>query len=139
MPTCPRDSRNLALQHDGSRQIWRCNFCSGALINGFPKETVLQPGGIATREDWDPDINCPMDGTRMSLFHWRGGAIDVCSQCNMVWFDPDEMELFLGPVMEEDPSASGPVSNFSVSDPIENVLSAAKILDDFLDDLFNGR
>ena len=99
---CPRD-RNLLVQYkDEGTLLWRCDVCSGAFISSLPSDDSRHMHRTKIRPEWDPEIQCPADSTKMQGFHYQDVIVDMCEKCHGVWLDSDEIPIVLGHPLPDD-------------------------------------
>jgi ribosomal protein L31 len=95
MLRCPRDAQMLVQYTYENKSLWRCDVCSGALVySESVASNHLHP--ITRRAQWDREIQCPSDSTKMHGFRYRNVTLDVCFSCHGVWLDGDEIKKILG-------------------------------------------
>jgi hypothetical protein len=92
MLNCPRDTNPLVQRSDAHSAMWACGVCFGGFMKSPPNQSFIAKCEVLPREEWDPQVYCPEDGTKMTLVEAAGVAIDVCPKCNGVWLDDDEIE-----------------------------------------------
>lgn len=110
MADCPRDSTPLQPPADAQGAMWTCATCFGGFVKAPPDRQVVARAQGLEREEWDPPICCPEDGTQMQLVDIVGVAVDVCPQCGGAWLDDHEIEQLRatglpGPEVEGEPGA----------------------------------
>ncbi len=101
---CPRCGKPLNLEKHLHGGLWRCPQCSGVAAN----LTVLrrQLDEEVVRDFWRKAIDasaastnkCPSCSRPLREFVARHEdqslRLDLCRQCQMMWFDPGELEVF---------------------------------------------
>jgi Zn-finger nucleic acid-binding protein len=104
---CPRCG--LGLGREGTRDIWRCHKCHGALIGveEVIRELVAiapdlapatrQAVDLVTRERraTEPALLCSSCGRRMTPVFLGGEDVDRCMFDQLIWFDASEHETVL--------------------------------------------
>ncbi len=110
MPNCPRDNTPLQQPGDAPGAMWTCGACFGGFVQAPPDRKVPPLSVDMAREEWDPPICCPQDGTEMKLVEIVGVAVDVCPKCGGAWLDDHEIEQLRvtglpGPAQEGEPGA----------------------------------
>ncbi len=101
---CPRCGKPLNLEKHLHGGLWRCPQCSGVAAN----LTVLrrQLAEDVVRDFWRKAMDasepsphkCPSCSRALREFVARHEdqslRLDLCRQCQMMWFDPGELEIF---------------------------------------------
>lgn len=75
--------------------LHRCTWCGAAFVEGLlsRRHGVPLPKGIA-RELPDQPRSCPGCGEEMEQLRHAGVEVDVCSDCNAIHFDENELRDF---------------------------------------------
>lgn len=117
---CPGCHKSLVKEHYEGVEIYRCLFCKGILVGtdkimrilaredkGFSdktkriaekliKERLAMIGRKRKRYSQESLIKCPKCNYTMARTFYSGAypvEIDRCLNCNLLWFDKDELEV----------------------------------------------
>jgi Zn-finger nucleic acid-binding protein len=105
---CPKHDVSLIEKNEDGITYKECPECGGVwmayrqlralakndsetslFLTPLPHELVFK-----SDEDDTNDLTvCPLDGGNLFEHKFGGVKIDICSECNYVWFDPDELEI----------------------------------------------
>ncbi len=104
---CPRDGSRLNQHEDTQRAMWSCGVCYGGFLKPPADQDVMSRCKPLEREEFDPPICCPEDGTDLTLVELAGVSIDICPTCNGIWLDDGEIEKLQGTGLHGAGSQSG--------------------------------
>ena len=86
--------------------LWRCETCAGAAANVavlrkyLCAEIVREFWLKATNEGVPSNSKCPSCAQMLKEFtageYNRAARLDLCKACQLIWFDRNELEMFLG-------------------------------------------
>lgn len=100
---CPSCSSHLERRGGDHGIFWACPQCGGRAVGlGLVKRTldpslITQLWTMARSEGRGHDRTCPSCGRSMNevtLPDEHLPALDVCTRCELVWFDPKKYEAF---------------------------------------------
>jgi len=101
---CPRCGKPLALEKDPRGGMWRCAVCSGVAANLTVLRRHLEEDVV--RDFWRKAVDasapsgnkCPSCSRPFRKFvvrhEDRSLCLDLCWQCQLMWFDRGELEAF---------------------------------------------
>lgn len=112
--------RNLMCPHCGAPLVkpragferWPCKACQGIALPRVELERLLARFSPAVPTDLSIDLvprtreapqrPCPACSERMTAVTLLGLAVDRCLKDDLVWFDPEELEVAITTVIAED-------------------------------------
>lgn len=146
---CPRDFTLLEARDWGAATYLYCPKCRGVLLERLDMEKIVQSGAAprierqeAPTEDLDLQDGsalCSCAGVAMKTFKRDGVTLDLCPECNAVWFDAGELERV---VVENRRrftttlSGGRPGGGIGAATPLDGVKMILKGVGDFLLDLW---
>lgn len=101
---CPRCGKPLNLEKDVRGGLWRCPQCSGVAANLTVLRRHLEEEVV--RDFWRKAIDASAPSTHkcpsclrafrefVACHEEQSLRLDLCRQCQLMWFDPGEMEVF---------------------------------------------
>jgi len=101
---CPRCGKPLNLEKHPDGGLWRCPQCSGVAANLTVLRRQLEEDVV--RDFWRKAVDasepsphkCPSCSRALREFvaHHEDQSLrlDLCRQCQLMWFDPGELEVF---------------------------------------------
>jgi Zn-finger nucleic acid-binding protein len=101
---CPRCGKPLDLEKHAHGGLWRCPQCSGVAANLTVLRRQLEEDVV--RDFWrkaadagaPSERKCPSCSRPLREFVARHEdqslRLDLCKQCQLMWFDPGELETF---------------------------------------------
>lgn len=115
---CPRCGKPLALEKHRHGGLWRCAECSGVAANLTVLRRHLEENVV--RDFWRKAVDasapsgnkCPSCSRPFREFvarhEDRSLCLDLCRQCQLMWFDPGELEAFPESTKPEPPPKARP-------------------------------
>jgi Zn-finger nucleic acid-binding protein len=115
---CPRCGKPLTLEKDPRGGMWRCAVCSGVAANLTVLRRHLEADVV--RDFWRKAVDastpsgnkCPSCSRPFREFvvrhEDRSLRLDLCRQCQLMWFDRGELETFPESTAPEPPHPERP-------------------------------
>jgi Zn-finger nucleic acid-binding protein len=115
---CPRCGKPLTLEKHARGGLWQCAVCSGVAANLTVLRRHLE--GDVVRDFWRKAVDasapsgnkCPSCSRPFREFvarhEDRSLCLDLCRQCQLMWFDRGELEAFPRSTAPERPEGPKP-------------------------------
>ncbi len=130
---CPADGANFAEEKTKFFSYDECTQCSGIWIGpeslaqlrgsdyavSFPSHSYIADKNMVINER---GLVCPLDGTVMHEFEYTGVLIDICSECDGIWLDANELNQI----------KTNTWSSSQGEKAVENALEGTYVLAEFL-------
>ena len=95
---CPRCHRPLLRSLRPPLDVWACVHCHGCTANLTALRRVILPDAL--QRAWNLTIGhvrksllrCPSCARAMNVVPTDGVIIDMCRPCQLMWFDPGELD-----------------------------------------------
>jgi len=95
---CPRCHRPLFRSLRAPLRVWACVHCRGCTANLTALRRVILPEAL--QRAWNLTIGrvrksllrCPSCARAMNVVPTDGVIIDMCRPCQLMWFDPGELD-----------------------------------------------
>lgn len=101
---CPVCKTSLQPKKTPKGALWRCQNCSGVAVNlavlrNYLNEDIVKEFWLKTITDSKPsDRRCPCCVQMLKEFTTSKDnqqiSLDLCQNCQLLWFDKDELEAF---------------------------------------------
>jgi Zn-finger nucleic acid-binding protein len=127
--TCPVCLREMQAIMCFDIELDQCRYCGGTWLDGgeleklskvrnVPKRFILPLAyDVTLKKVPEGDRTCPRCETIMKVFQSKGAFIDLCTQCQGIWFDRYELGRVLGKDVPSDDKKQV-IENFASEGPV---------------------
>jgi Zn-finger nucleic acid-binding protein len=92
---CPQDSEPLQKETISDCSVYRCTLCQGIWLPGGLVDRVVEQSNFGSRLKGkivtESNLICPTDKCSLGRINYKNIEIDLCTICDGIWFDKNEL------------------------------------------------